>query len=173
MSEKAQRAESFVRGPRERRAGCNGEREPRRGASARHPYGVNAGVISSSLSFFLFRLLSLALGRSASQIIRHLVLSSVERTPRYKSYGNTRALGVYIYTRFVEIVMNLRPTILPPGSRPEGPVSLASSSTSYFVEDLGVAEGCFRRCGFRWFGVNESTVQYAPETGRYTIYLDL
>jgi len=46
--------------------------------------------------------------------------SSLGGTPCYKSYGNSRALG--IYTRFVEIVMNLRLTILPPGSRPEGPI---------------------------------------------------
>jgi len=121
----------------------------------RTPRATLAESMRESFPLLSFSFLCLALRQSASQIIRHLVLVSAGRTPCYKSYGNSRALA--IYTRFVEIVMNLRLTILPPGSRPESPVLGFLECTSYFVSGF---EGCFRaEYEFRCFRINESAMR--------------
>lgn len=91
----------------------------------------------SRFLFYLFTVV--ALGRfAANQTIRHCVL--LGRRERAINHTGIPELPAYIYTRFVEIVMNLRPTILLPGFRPEGPVVGFLECTSYFVA-VCAAEG--------------------------------
>lgn len=123
---------------------------------------VNAGVISSSLSFSLF-----GRGRSARTRLFDTWFSPWPRARAINHTGNSRAPGIYI--RFVEIVMNLRPTMLCPGSRPEGPVVGFHECTSYFLV-VSVVEGCFG-----WFRVNKKiyihTHMCNTDADCYMIYL--
>jgi len=80
-------------------------------------------------SFPLLSLIVVALGRSAMDQIR---LRSPWSKMCHKSYGNFRAPG-YIYTRFVEIVMNLRLTILSRGPAQRAP-SLDFSSVHHILQ---------------------------------------
>jgi len=72
-----------------------------------------AGVVSSSISSWLWRSVDPPLTK-----LFDTPFSLAEKT-LYKSYGNSRAPGIYI--QFVEIVMNLQPTILPQGPAQKAP----------------------------------------------------